>query len=122
MKNKIPNFKNEAEQHAFWIRRDSTNYVDWGNAKKIRMPNLRPTLRTISLRLPESMLAQLKVLAHQRDVPRAVDRTSSKRSYTFRKLPPYLLQHETEQQEELRQVPTSACRRSEPRIRLLSGR
>ena len=69
MKNKIPHFKNEAEEHAFWARRDSTNYVDWGNAKKIRMPNLKPTLRTISLRLPESMLAQLKVLAHQRDVP-----------------------------------------------------
>ncbi len=69
MKNKIPNFKNEAEEHAFWARRDSATYIDWRNAKKIRMPNLRPTLRTISLRLPESMLAQLKVLAHQRDVP-----------------------------------------------------
>jgi len=69
MKDKIPNFKSEAEEHAFWAGRDSTNYVDWRNAKKIRVPNLRPTLRTISLRLPESMLAQLKVLAHQRDVP-----------------------------------------------------
>jgi len=69
MKNKIPKFKNEVEEHAFWARRDSTNYVDWTYAKKIRMPNLKPTLRTISLRLPESMLAQLKVLAHQRDVP-----------------------------------------------------
>jgi len=69
MKNKIPNFKNEAEEHAFWARRDSATYIDWRNAKKIRMPDLRPTLRTISLRLPESMLAQLKVLAHQRDVP-----------------------------------------------------
>ena len=69
MKSKIPSFKSEAEEHAFWARRDSTHYVDWRNAKKIRLPNLKPTLRTISLRLPESMLAQLKVLAHQRDVP-----------------------------------------------------
>jgi len=69
MKSKIPTFKNESEEHSFWARRDATNYVDWRNAKKIRMPNLKPTLRTISLRLPESMLAQLKILAHQRDVP-----------------------------------------------------
>lgn len=69
MKNKIPKFKNETEEQAFWAHRDSTDFIDWHNAKKIRMPNLRPTLRTISLRLPESMLAQLKVLAHQRDVP-----------------------------------------------------
>ena len=69
MKNKIPNFKSEGEEHAFWARRDSTNYFDWRTAKKIRMPNLKLTLRTISLRLPESMLAQLKVLAHQHDVP-----------------------------------------------------
>jgi predicted DNA binding CopG/RHH family protein len=69
MKNKIPKFKNEAEEQAFWARRDSTNYVDWRNAKKVISPELKPTLRTISLRLPESMLAQLKVLAHQRDVP-----------------------------------------------------
>ena len=69
MKNKIPDFKSEAEERAFWSRSDSTDYVDWRNAKKIRLPNLKPSLRTISLRLPESMLAQLKVLAHQRDVP-----------------------------------------------------
>ena len=69
MKSKIPKFKSEAEEHSFWARRDSTTYIDWRNAEKIRMPNLKPTLRTISLRLPESMLAQLKVLAHQRDVP-----------------------------------------------------
>jgi predicted DNA binding CopG/RHH family protein len=69
MKNKIPKFKNEAEEQAFWARRESVTYIDWRNAKKIRMPDLKPTLRTISLRLPESMLAQLKVLAHQRDVP-----------------------------------------------------
>jgi len=69
MKSKIPKFKSEAEEHSFWAHRDSTTFIDWRNAKKIRMPNLRPTLRTISLRLPESMLAQLKILAHQRDVP-----------------------------------------------------
>lgn len=68
-KRKIPAFKNESEEQTFWSRKDSTEYVDWQNAKQIALRNLRPTLRTISLRLPESMLAQLKVLANQRDVP-----------------------------------------------------
>lgn len=69
MKNKIPDFKSEAKEQGFWGRRDSTSYLDWCAAKRVRMPNLRPTLRTISLRLPESMLDQLKLLANQRDVP-----------------------------------------------------
>lgn len=68
-KRKIPDFKNEAKEQAFWSRKDSTAYIDWQSAKKVAFRNLRPTLRTISLRLPESMLAQLKILANQRDVP-----------------------------------------------------
>jgi predicted DNA binding CopG/RHH family protein len=53
----------------FWSKADSTEYIDWSKAQKLALPNFRPTLRTISLRLPESMIAELKLLANQRDVP-----------------------------------------------------
>ena len=53
----------------FWIREDSTEYVDWSRARRVILPNLKPSLRTISLRLPELMLAELKLLANKRDVP-----------------------------------------------------
>jgi len=66
---KIPKFKDEDAERAFWSKADSTEYIDWSKAKRVTLPNLRPTLRTISLRLPESMIAELKVLANQRDVP-----------------------------------------------------
>jgi len=66
---KIPKFKDEDTERAFWARADSSEYIDWSNAQKLVLPNLRPTLRTISLRLPESMIAELKLLANQRDVP-----------------------------------------------------
>ena len=69
MKKKIPMFKTESEEREFWNQKDSTAYIDWNTGRKARFPNLRPTLRTISLRLPESMIAQLKVLANKRDVP-----------------------------------------------------
>jgi predicted DNA binding CopG/RHH family protein len=68
-KKKIPAFKTETKEREFWKKQDSTSYVDWTKANKVLFPNLKPTLRTISLRLPESMLAQLKVLANKRDVP-----------------------------------------------------
>jgi predicted DNA binding CopG/RHH family protein len=66
---KIPKFKDEDAERAFWATADSTEYVDWSKAEKLALPNFRPTLRTISLRLPESMIAELKLLANQRDVP-----------------------------------------------------
>jgi predicted DNA binding CopG/RHH family protein len=65
----IPLFKSEEEDRAFWADRDSTDYVNWSEARRRSFPNLRPTLRTISLRLPESMIGHLKVLANKRDVP-----------------------------------------------------
>ncbi len=68
-KKKIPEFKNEDEERNFWAATDSTQYVDWPSAKRRKLINLRPTLRTISLRLPVSMIEDLKVLANQRDVP-----------------------------------------------------
>jgi predicted DNA binding CopG/RHH family protein len=68
MKN-IPAFKTEAEEQEFWIHHDSTDYMDWSNAKRAVFPNLKPSTKTISLRLPQAMLEELKLLANKRDVP-----------------------------------------------------
>lgn len=65
----IPEFKNEVEEHAFWSSHDSADYLDWEKAGKAIFPNLKPTMKTISLRLPEPMLNRLKILANERDVP-----------------------------------------------------
>jgi predicted DNA binding CopG/RHH family protein len=66
---KIPNFKSEREEAEFWSKADSTEYVNWKNAGKVVFPNLKPSLKTISLRLPEILLADLKMLANKKDVP-----------------------------------------------------
>jgi len=65
----LPNFKSEDEERAFWSTHDSMDYVDWSQGERVTLPNLKPSLRTISLRLPVSMIVHLKTLAHQRDVP-----------------------------------------------------
>jgi predicted DNA binding CopG/RHH family protein len=59
----------KGKRRAVWSTADSTEYIDWSKAQKLVLPNFRPTLRTISLRLPEWMIAELKLLANQRDVP-----------------------------------------------------
>jgi predicted DNA binding CopG/RHH family protein len=73
MKKPIPEFASEAEEFEFWSSAgpgaDSTEYVDWSQASRVRFPNLKPSLRTISIRLPVSMIEDLKILANQRDVP-----------------------------------------------------
>jgi predicted DNA binding CopG/RHH family protein len=66
---KIPKFKNEEEERDFWLTHDSTEYVDWKKARRLTLANLKPSVKTISLRLPESMLEELKLLANKRDVP-----------------------------------------------------
>ena len=66
---KIPKFKNEDEEAKFWNTHDSTEYVDWSKAKRVMFPNLKPTTRPISLRLPVFMINQLKVKANRMDVP-----------------------------------------------------
>lgn len=65
----IPKHKSEDQEREFWSRSDSTEYIDWTDARPLILPNLKPSLKTISLRLPEHMLAELKVLANKRDVP-----------------------------------------------------
>jgi predicted DNA binding CopG/RHH family protein len=68
-KAKMPRFENEDQEREFWAARDSTDYVDWRQAKRLKLSNLRPTTRTISIRLPEAMIERLKILANKRDVP-----------------------------------------------------
>jgi predicted DNA binding CopG/RHH family protein len=69
MKKQIPTFRNEEEERVFWASHDSTDYIDWKKAKRATFPNLRPSMRSISLRLPQSMIEMLKVLANKKDVP-----------------------------------------------------
>ncbi len=68
-KRKIPKFESEEQEREFWSTHDSTEYVSWENAEKVVLPNLKPSLKTISLRLPESLLNDLKMLANKNDVP-----------------------------------------------------
>jgi predicted DNA binding CopG/RHH family protein len=65
----IPKFRNEAEERAFWQAHDSTDYVDWSTAQRMRFPNLKPSTKAISLRLPVSLLDRIKIEANKRDVP-----------------------------------------------------
>ncbi len=69
MSKPIPEFKNEDEEREFWATHDSSEYADWSKASRAVFPNLKPTTRAISLRLPESMLDELRQMANQRDVP-----------------------------------------------------
>jgi len=69
MKKQIPDFKNEDEERAFWAEHDSADYLDWSQAKPMIFPQLKPSTKTISIRLPESMLNELRVMANKRDVP-----------------------------------------------------
>jgi predicted DNA binding CopG/RHH family protein len=68
-KKKLPDFRGEDEERNFWATADSTQYVDWQSARRKNLVQLKPSLKTISLRLPASMIADLKVLANRRDVP-----------------------------------------------------
>jgi len=65
----IPKFKSETEERVFWETHDSTDYLDWSTAKRTTFPNLKPSTKTISLRLPNTLLNTIKVLANRMDVP-----------------------------------------------------
>lgn len=69
MSKQIPKFKNEDEERDFWSKNDSSEYLDWSGAERVLFPNLKPSTKTISLRLPESLLDALRQLANERDVP-----------------------------------------------------
>ncbi|HEX3684634.1 MAG TPA: BrnA antitoxin family protein [Bryobacteraceae bacterium] len=68
-KKRVPEFLSEESEREFWATHDSSEFVDWEAARRRKFPNLKPTLRTISLRLPVSMIKDLKILANKRDVP-----------------------------------------------------
>jgi predicted DNA binding CopG/RHH family protein len=64
-----PRFRDEAAEREFWATHDSADYVDWARARRVSFPNLKPSTESISLRLPSSLLGDLKVLANRMDVP-----------------------------------------------------
>lgn len=66
---KTPRFKTEEQEREFWAEHDSADYVDWSSAERVTLAELKPSTRTISIRLPESLLEGLKLLANKRDVP-----------------------------------------------------
>lgn len=66
---RIPKFKNEEEEREFWAKHDSSEYIDWNQVKPVSLPKLKPSTKTISLRLPESVLNDLKLIANKRDIP-----------------------------------------------------
>lgn len=66
---KIPPFSSEQEENAFWQEHDSSEYIDWSKAKRACFPDLKPSTQTISLRLPENLLNDIKILAHKKDIP-----------------------------------------------------
>ena len=68
-KRKIPKHSSEDAEIQFWSEADSTDYIDWDKSERLVLPKLKPSLKTISLRLPENMIAELKLLANKRDVP-----------------------------------------------------
>lgn len=65
----IPRFASEAEERAFWETHDTVDYLDWKQARKVRLPNLKPSTKAISLRLPVGLLERIKMAANKRDVP-----------------------------------------------------
>lgn len=65
----IPKFKSEEEERKFWSKNDSTEYINWGKSSLVSFPKLKPSTKTISLRLPEFLLNDIKIIANKRDVP-----------------------------------------------------
>ncbi len=65
----IPQFKNEDEERDFWATADTSEYFDFSKAKRVIFPNLKPTTKSISIRLPEWIIYELKSLANKRDIP-----------------------------------------------------
>ncbi len=66
---KLPKLKNQTQENRFWAKHDSTDFIDWSKAKTVLLPNLKPSTKSISLRLPESLLNALRNLANKYDVP-----------------------------------------------------
>jgi len=65
----LPEFATEADERAFWESHDSTDYVDWSRGERARLPNLKPSTKSISPPLPQTLLDEIKIAANKRDVP-----------------------------------------------------
>lgn len=68
-KKELPDFQNEQEEREFWAVQDSLDYIDWNDGQTARFPKLKPTTKSISIRLPQSLIEDLKILANKRDIP-----------------------------------------------------
>jgi predicted DNA binding CopG/RHH family protein len=66
---KIPDFISETDEVEFWSKSDSTDFIDWSKSKKYALSNLKPSTKSISLRLPENMINDLKIIANRQDIP-----------------------------------------------------
>ena len=69
MPKQIPKFENEDEEREFWATHDSADYLDWNRSERVVFPKLKPSTKTISLRMSESMLNEIRLLANKRDIP-----------------------------------------------------
>ena len=69
MKRNKLKFNNEDQEREFWSKNDSTDYIDWKKGEKLILSNLKPSVKTISIRLPKMMLEELKLLANKKDIP-----------------------------------------------------
>lgn len=66
---KIPKFTSEKQEQLFWQKNDSADFIDWNEAKFTQLPNLKPSTKSISLRLPEDVLNDIKIIANKKDIP-----------------------------------------------------
>ena len=66
---KIPKFKSEKEEREFWQNVDSTQYVDYTNLEKWSFPNLKLTSRSVTIRIPETIIEKVKIKANRMDMP-----------------------------------------------------
>jgi len=66
---RIPLFKNEDQEREFWAKHSPLDFMETNSVESGVFPNLKPTMKSISIRLPENMLEQLKILANKRDIP-----------------------------------------------------
>ncbi len=66
---KIPRFKNEEEERKFWVSHDSTNYINWSKARRVKFPELKPSEKAISIRMPQFLIEELKILSNKRGMP-----------------------------------------------------
>ena len=64
-----PRFRSESDEHEFWANADVLDHFDATKPVRANFPNLKPSTATISLRLPQGLLDELKTLANARDVP-----------------------------------------------------